>query len=302
MISQLWKRVTPSKKSRVEIVAVLSLRVQMSRNFRSVKSQPYRKGTGTGTRASALAMATKAIRSAARSQARSRVIAFSPQGETKYFDVSFTQTVATGADWTGTEVPCTNYIQSDGTTVGAYTDSALIPSAVGAGYGQVVGSKYLLKKIRVRGELIPPVASDAADVLSATTVRVVLVLDTRPNGAQAQGEEVFTDLGSANQVNYSFLAMGAGQGSRFRILSDTVEVLQPGMAGTDGANTNSVVRQGCKFSFAYKPKTPLQVFLKANSATPTVASLSSHNIFVLAHASQSATVAIHGVARCYYEG
>jgi len=51
--------------------------------------------------------------------------------ETKYFDTVFSQTVASAQDWTGTEVPCVNYIQSDGTTVGAYTDSALIPSAIG---------------------------------------------------------------------------------------------------------------------------------------------------------------------------
>lgn len=80
-------------------------------------------------------------------------------------------------------MPCTNYIQSDGTTLGAYTDSALIPSAVGAGYGQVVGSKYMLHKIRVRGQVFPAVNSDQADVPPMASVRVVLVQDLRPNGA-----------------------------------------------------------------------------------------------------------------------
>lgn len=244
-----------------------------------------------------------ALRSAARSQARSRIIAFSPQGETKYFDTSFSQTVASAGDWTGTEVPCTNYIQSDGTTVGAYTDSALIPFAVGAGYGQVVGSKYNLKKIRVRGEVTGIVGADQADVPPPNSVRVVLVQDLRPNGAQAQGEDVFTDMGNGPQCNYSFLAMGAGTGAKFRILADETIMLQPALAGTDGASTNSVVRSGQTFSFVWKPKQPLQVFLKANSASPTVASLSSANIFLLAHAgSATTTTAIQGCARCYYEG
>jgi len=301
MISQLWKRVPQSKSLGSKIVAVLSLRVQMSRNFRSVKRQPYRTATGTGKRVKQLQAATSALRQAARSQARTRVIAFSPQGETKYFDTSFAQTVASAADWTGTEVPCTNYIQSDGTTVGAYTDSALIPSAVGAGFGQVVGSKYFIKKIRVRGSVTGNVASDQDDVPACAFVRIVLIQDTQPNGAQAQGEDVFTDVGTAAQINYSFLAMGAGTGSRFRILSDEMCELQPAVTATDAANKNSQVREGKLFSFTWKPKQPVHVFLKANSATPTVASLSNMNIFMLAHSTLTAQ-AINGVARCYYEG
>jgi len=198
MICRLWKRVTQSKTLGWEIVAVLSLRVQMSRNFRAVKKQAYRTATGTGKRATAYKAATQALRSAARSQARTRIIAFSPQGETKYFDTSQGSAgIANAADWTGSELPSTNYIQSDGTTLGAYTDSALIPSAVGAGYGQVVGSKYHLKKIRTRGQIWSIVQSDQADVPLPSTVRMLLVMDTRPNGAQGQGEEVLADMGTA---------------------------------------------------------------------------------------------------------
>lgn len=221
--------------------------------------------------------------------------------ETKYFDTSFSQTVASAADWTGTEVPCTNYIQSDGTTVGAYTDSALIPSAIGAGYGQINGNKYYLKKLRIKGEVTPPIVADQADVLGAASTRLSLVLDTQPQGAQAQGENVYTDMGIAGQVNYSFLAMAAGSGGRFRILKDKVIMHQPGMAGTDGASTNSVSRTGTVFKFNLNFAKPLQVQLKANSATPTVASLSNYNIFLLAH-TNTATAAptILGCARAYY--
>jgi len=222
--------------------------------------------------------------------------------ETKYFDVSVSQVIASAADWTGTEVPATNYVQSDGTTVGAYTDSALIPSAVGAGYGQVTGNKYYLKKIRVRGCIIATAAADQADGLVGRTVRLVLVHDTQPNGAQAQGEEVFNDMGVASQCNYAFLAMGAGAGGRFRILDDTTVKVQPGTAQTDGANTGSVAFKTAEFNFSYKPRSPIQIVLKANSATPTVASLSNNNIFLLAH-SGSATgpvLTLFGCSRCYY--
>lgn len=259
---------------------------------------------GTGKRYAAARAGMKAASAAIRASNRSYSGGYShqaPAGETKYFDASFAQVVSVAADWTGSEVPATNYVQSDGTTVGAYTDSALIPSAVGAGYGQVVGSKYWIKKMRVRGEVAGLVAADQADVPAPASVRVCLVQDTRPNGAQAQGEDVFTDMGDAKQVTYSFLAMGAGTGSRFRILADEICMLDPAVAGTDGTNTNSVSREGKTFSFLWKPKKPIQVFLKANSSTPTVASLSNMNVFLLAHAS-SGVVGINGVARCYYEG
>lgn len=112
---------------------------------------------------------------------------------------------------------------------------------------------------------------------------------------------MFGDMGSAVQNNFSYQAMGAGNAGKFRILADEWIELQPAVAGTDGANTNSTVRSGKCFSFTYKFKKPLQVLLKANSSTPTVASLSSANIFVLAHAS-TGTNSIEGCARAYYRG
>lgn len=219
--------------------------------------------------------------------------------ETKYFDTSQTMNVASAADWTGTELASTGYIQSDGTTVGAYTDAALIPSAVGAGYGQVNGNKYYLKKLRVKGHLHGAVQADQADVPIAALVRVVLVEDTQPNGAQAQGEEVFTDMGGASQATLSFLAMGAGSGGRFNILKDKLFTLNPAAASTDGASTASTVRNGTVFKLNMNFKKPRQVVLKANSAVPTVASLSNHNIFMLVHSSTTSVV-VNSCARAYY--
>lgn len=219
--------------------------------------------------------------------------------ETKYFDTSQSQAVASAADWTGTEVPCTNYVQSDGTTVGAYTDSALIPSAAGSGYGQVNGSKYFLKKVRVRGILNNTASSDQADMSAARTVRVVLVHDTQPNGAQAQGEDVFIDMGNAVQNNYNFLSMGSGNGGRFRILSDETFVMDQLTAGTDGANTNSLGYASKEFSMSYTPKKPIQVNIKPNSVTPTTAALANHNIFLLAHSTATGCT-ISACARAYF--
>jgi len=278
------------------------LRAAARHSKMQARGSRYSGGAGTGGGFGNLSMAN--IRQGNVEYAAMRAVAAAramTPTETKYFDCSFSQVIASGADWTGTEVPCTNYIQSDGTTVGAYTDSALIPSAIGAGYGQVSGNQLYLKKLRVRGLLIPSVTSDSADVIAPASVRVALVLDLQPGGSQAQGEQVFSDMGGGNQCNFSFLAMGAGTGGRFRILKDKVFVLQPGSAGTDGASTNSVTRYGAQFSFSVNWRKALRVILKANSSTPTVASLANCNIFLLAHAGLDVgTVSINGVSRCYY--
>jgi len=196
----------------------------------------------------------------------------------------------------------TSYIQSDGTTIGAYTDSALIPSATGAGYGQVVGSKYLLKALRVRGTLKTAAAVDQADVSLPLVVRLLLVRDTQPNGAQALGSSVFTDLGSADMCNFSFQAMGAGAGGRFQILKNKMIILQPAVAGTDGASTNSTINEGALFSLEYQPKKPIAVRIQNNvSAPPNITALSDNNIYLMAHVSgNSPAVTIIGAARAYY--
>lgn len=221
--------------------------------------------------------------------------------ETKYFDVSFNGVVANSADWTGTEVVCTNYVQSDGSTVGAYTDSALIPSANGTGYGMFQNNKYYLKQIRVRGVVRAAAVPDSADVHPASIVRLVLIKDNQPGGNQAQGEDVFADMGVSQQCNFSFLKMSTATAGRFQILADEWVTLQPAIAGTDGANTVSQVHQSHTFSFKHKFLKPIQVLAKSNSTTPTTASLANCNIFLLAHCDNAyGETSISGCSRAYF--
>lgn len=221
--------------------------------------------------------------------------------ETKYFDTALSFTIPGTGDWTGTEVTCSSYIQSDGATVGAYTDSALIPSALGTGYGQIQGTKYLLRSIHVRGQINPGAVADAADMQAGRSIRLVLVMDTMPQGAQAQGESVFTDLGDAVQCNYSYLALGAGTGGRFRILKDVIVRLQPVTAGTDGTNTNSLGFASGFFDMAVSFRRPIEVQTKASGTTPATSQLSNCNIFLLAHSSSSTpTITLSGAARAAY--
>lgn len=221
--------------------------------------------------------------------------------ETKYFDVGINTNVTwAGTDWSGSEVPADNYVNSSGAAA-AYTDSALIPSANGSGYGQVDGNKYDLKAIRIRGSLKASVLSDQADMPQAVQVRLLLVEDSQPNGAQAQGEDVLQDIGEAAENLYSFLRIPNGLG-RFRIIKDKMVTLQVSAAGTDGASTNSVAFYTSMFKMNAKPN--CTVTIKSGNAAPTVAGLINKNYFLLlagvAGAAASA-VTITGASRAYYK-
>ncbi len=225
----------------------------------------------------------------------SRASAMTP--ETKYFDTGINIAVGvTGADWTGTEIPCDNYVNSSGSAA-AYTDSALIPSANGSAYGQVVGNRYKLKKIRVRGRIFPGTAVDQADVSVGAVSRLMLVMDTQPNGAQAQGEDVMQDIGAAGETIFSYKRVADTSG-RFRILKDIFMDLNVSAVGTDGTNTNSVGFLAQSFSFQYQPQVPIQVNIKSGNATPTIGGLSSCNIFLLLNSQVGATIV--AASRAYY--
>lgn len=230
----------------------------------------------------------------------SRVSALTP--ETKYFDCGIAHAVTfTGSDWSASEVPCDNYINSSGAAA-AYTDSALIPSAIGSGYGQINGNRYKFKKIRVRGAISVAPLSDQADAASDAVVRLMLVMDTQPNGSQAQGEDIIQDYGATGEVIFGFKRV-SNSGGRFRILKDKFYTLKATNSQTDGASTGSIAFDTRFFTFQYSPKVPIQVNVKSGNATPTVAGLETCNIFLLlAGQRDGAAVAttIRAATRCYY--
>jgi hypothetical protein len=228
--------------------------------------------------------------------------------ETKYFDCNFNASMnpAMTSGWVGTEIPMDDYIDSSGSAA-AYTDSALIPSAIGSGYGQVNGNRYKLKKLRVRGLLSPQYSTGAADVQEPLVARLLLVMDTQPNGAQAQGEDILSNItnGASTSGNlFSFKRVATSSG-RFRILKDQMFVIPTTAGAYNGTNIDS--QRGCAtFSFQYTPRVPIQVNIKSGNSTPTVAGLETCNIFMLFGSYDSngllsaGTCTVTGASRAYY--
>jgi hypothetical protein len=216
-------------------------KLSMSRQFRGFAS---RGGSLRSTQMS-LADRQRLIQRRQR-QAGYRVSSFAPQSrvsvlypETKYFDTQFDTSVTwAGTDWSNSEVPCDNYVNSSATAA-AYTDSCLIPTAIGSGYGQINGNRYKLKKLRCRGIIQTPPLQDQADAAYPVFGRLMMVMDTQPNGAQAQGEDIMQDMGAARGNLFTFKRTSASSG-RFRILKDKFFVLHPTNSQTDGANTGSI--------------------------------------------------------------
>lgn len=226
-------------------------------------------------------------------------------GETKYFDTGMNVAVSwTGTTWASSTVACDNYVNSSGTAA-AYTDSALIPTANGSGYGQVAGNRYNLKKLRVRGAVgYAGAFEDQANVGQPIQVRIMLIHDTQPNGAQALGSDIMQDIGAAAENLYSFKRVSNTSG-RFRIIKDKFCCLQPATSGTDGTNTQSNSHTSEMFSFQYVPKTPIRVNIKSGNATPTVAGLVDNNFFLLVAGvnqttSAVAAIGVYAASRAYY--
>jgi len=223
------------------------------------------------------------------------------RGETKYFDCGINAAVTTaGTTWADTEVPCDNVVNSSGTNT-AYTDSCLVPTAQGSGYGQVNGNKYFLKTLRVKGSIFLGIISASATVNNPVPVRLVLVMDTMPSGAQAQGEDVFQDFGNTEENAYSFLRMASG-GGRYQILKDKIVTVVPLAAANNAAATTvSTVYSQPHFKFAVKPNKEVQI--KTGNANPTVAGTVNCNIFLLAYAYQTTAavgITIQACSRAYY--
>lgn len=248
-------------------------------------------------------MPKELVESARRAASRDNAEAYETGLGYKYFDCRFDGGLASNNDWTSAVIAMDQYINQDGSTASTYTDAAVIPSAVGSGYGQVNGNRYKIHKIKVRGCVITPFASAGSGAGVAGRVRVLLVLDTQPNGAQASAASLFADWGAANQNIDTFMSMAGSGAGRFMILADWREILQPCVVYWDGTTVRNGL-EGKLFEFEKTWKKGLEVHLKGGATTPTIASLSDRNMFLVGmsynETSGANSFQIRGFTRCCY--
>lgn len=202
--------------------------------------------------------------------------------EMKYFDCQFDGSVSSAANWTTAVIPMAQYMSSDGATAAAYTAAALIPSANGNGYGQVVGNKYLLKKLKIRGTFICPPNSFGSATAVPCRMRWLVVQDNQANGAQASAADFMTDWGSAAEMIDSYMSISSGSGGRFQILADERFMFDSTAMVASLVGTYGCAFQGKLFEFTRSWKDGLEVVIKSGAATPAITALSGVNIFMCA--------------------
>lgn len=150
--------------------------------------------------------------------------------ENKYFDAdkSAAQLVTS---WAGAEFdPAAN-------CVGVPTQ--------GSGASNREGTRILVKSLQVVGFVQRYLGQDQADMRSASVVQVALVMDTQTNGVQLNAEDVYTAStcpGTRVMANTS----------RYKVLRTQCFDMYDTAAGTDGANTNSVIGNGYHFAWFIK--------------------------------------------------
>lgn len=222
--------------------------------------------------------------------------------ETKYFDLGFnTAVTAVGTSWADTELLSDNYVSANGTAA-AVASACMIPTENGSGYGQVNGNKYKLKQIRAKGVLALAASPDLADTPSPRFVRMLLVHDSQPNGAQAQGEDVMQDLGEFGENGNSFMRLADNIG-RFRVVKDKTMIMNVSAVGTDGANTNSAGFNGVKWKLNYKPKFPIDVSIRSGTSTHNVSGTINCNFFILVYGyafGGTTAITVFGASRAYF--
>ncbi len=175
-------------------------------------------------------------------------------GEMKYFDTERSATaVPASTNWTATEFP---------PNVG--TPTTLCNPVVGAAINNRIGRKIKVHKIRVKGVLNVPAQANITAGDAAALCRLAFVCDSQSNGAQAQGETIFTDptTDTALQAVNAFQSL-ANLG-RFKVIKDKMINLQNPNLSYDGTNMEA---QGISipFKFSVLYRTPVTVSFNATN-------------------------------------
>lgn len=192
--------------------------------------------------------------------------------EKKFYDTSFSAaamsaaTDATGGEYDPVTALCLN-----------------VP-AVGDGEQNRDGKQIIGKYIEIKGRLNLPVAANQTAAPEQSQAMVAIVLDTQSNGAQAQSESVFKNLGAtANLAPLSLRNLEYAK--RFRILKQELFIFPAPQMSYDGTNIE-VGGQSRDFTW-YIPLGNMQINFNSGT-TSAISALNDKSIHVMGYTSNAA--------------
>lgn len=209
-------------------------------------------------------------------------------GEMKYFDtICNAQAVAASADWTGTENDPTTFL-------------TLCVPQVGAAINQRIGKAVNIHKIKIHGEVRLSVQAGQMTTDAGWTIRLALVQDLQSNGAQAQGEQVFT--GAASTVLAVNTFQNIDNFGRFRVLKDKFIKLEDPNIVSDSATNASWSQNGKVVPFKWTVIFKKPVVMRFNATNGgTIADIVDNSFHVMANTTVAGVTISYCSRVCYKE-
>ncbi len=189
--------------------------------------------------------------------------------ELKFLDCAWNQVTINGTStsWGGNEMQ-----PSTGCT------GCVSCPAQGDGESERDGRRFVIKSVYVTGCVDNSAASDGADMVQTPACFFALVLDMQANLVTITSEDVYKNA-TTGTIGGVFPLRNLQKVARFKILDSVYVPGVPVVAGTDGANTNSMMpsyRQPVKLSWSG------DIAVNTTSTTADVATVSDNAIHVLA--------------------
>jgi len=193
--------------------------------------------------------------------------------ERKYFDSYLDDTtVSAGVTWAGTEL-------DDATLL------TLFCPVTGDDINSRHGRKVSVKKIQIRGNWVIPSQQNQTSGDNFGSIRMILYQDTQTNAAQAQGENLMANPGTASVVVCHNTFQNTANFGRFKVLKDFY--LTPSMASLSWDGTNLEQNgQYIPFKITHKFKKPVTINFNATNGG-TVADIVDNSFHLIAHYSSA---------------
>lgn len=176
-----------------------------------------------------------------------------PKHELKHYDDGkAAYAITASSNWLGTEAD-------------PATTLCFFAPTQGAAYNQRIGTRCYVTSLKINGYIYAAVQAAVTTAATPCLIRLVVFLDKQSNGAQAQGEDIMKNEGSANLTPVSF--QNVANFGRFKVLKDMRIVLENPNALYDGTNADQygLLKH---FEIRHKFNPPLEVkFNTTNGGT-----------------------------------